>query len=152
MDSTAPKRRGPKKRYGARDEVHLKFSKDVLDIIEANAKQGRQAFFDALIEQHIQFSRQCEPIGRDLDLQVTTLQKIADSQPNSYEVWNNQRMQADAALLDALEQIAPLLPTYVQARLNLLFSLHKQIWSRKRTEHQSGGSGRGPDHQDGEKL
>lgn len=45
------KRRGPKKKFGPRQEVHLKFSPDVIAYIEAHSPQGYQAYFDELVKR-----------------------------------------------------------------------------------------------------
>lgn len=43
------KRRGPKKKHGPRQEIHLKFNTEVMAHIEAHSPQGYQAYFDKLV-------------------------------------------------------------------------------------------------------
>jgi hypothetical protein len=43
------KKRGPKNKFGPRQEVHLKFNPEVMSYIEAHAQQGYQAYFEKLV-------------------------------------------------------------------------------------------------------
>jgi hypothetical protein len=129
--------RGPKKKYGPRDEVHLKFSKEALDFIDGNSSQGRQAFFDALIGQQIQLAEQAMMIGMDLDIHINDQQKNVDLLPDSYETMRNQRMYADGAVLHALEQVVPVLPKYVQTRIVKLLMMRSQIWDKKPLQQEN---------------
>lgn len=47
------KRRGPKKKFGPRQEVHLKFDPEVMTYIETKAQQGYQAYFDSLVKREM---------------------------------------------------------------------------------------------------
>lgn len=134
---TTYNQRGPKKKYGPRDEVHLKFSQEVIDFIEANAPQGKQAFFDALIGQQIQLAEKAMTIGADLDLHLSDQQKNIDLLPDSYETMRNQRMYADGAVVYALEQVVPVLPKYVQTRVVKLLMMRSQIYRKEPLQQEN---------------
>ncbi len=51
------KKRGPKKKFGPRQEVHLKFSSEVMKYIEAHAHKGYQNYFDELIKRDMETSQ-----------------------------------------------------------------------------------------------
>lgn len=48
------KRRGPKKKFGPRQEVHLKFSPEVMAHIDTHSPQGYQAYFDNLVKRDME--------------------------------------------------------------------------------------------------
>lgn len=48
------KKRGPKKKHGPRQEIHLKFSPEVMVHIEMHSPQGYQAYFDELIKRDME--------------------------------------------------------------------------------------------------
>jgi len=53
------KKRGPKKRFGPRQEVHLKFSSEVMVYIETRSLQGGyQSYFDDLVRQDMDRHKQ----------------------------------------------------------------------------------------------
>jgi hypothetical protein len=102
-----------------------------LDFTESNSSQGKQAFFDALIQQQMQIAEQSMMIGMDLDLHIRDLQKPVDYPPESYEVVINLRMHAYMAVLYALEHVIPVLPNYLQKRIVQLLAMRSQIWGKK---------------------
>ncbi len=48
MEQMTQKKRGPKKRFGPREEFHLKFSLEVTKFIQSQGK-GVQAYLDQII-------------------------------------------------------------------------------------------------------